>query len=225
MRVRKGQFVRARRRKAQSLARQERIRKTAVLLDLGFEVDEISAILEVSRSTVYDYKNSVEHKEYQISSTINAIENLRSELDIADLDKKEAGRLYYNVKENYSFGATGKFCSALKYALELEDKEYEEVSFKDMNNYLDNFVSRANSYQKKKNRDVLIGVSSVSLGILSILGSLGLTISQGDFSIILMSILGILMAYLGIEKINSDINEEMEEYFDIQIDDYEKIDA
>jgi transcriptional regulator with XRE-family HTH domain len=213
---RKGQYVRARRRHAQSQARQQRIERTAALMEIGFDVDEIAALLGMSKSTIYDYKNDVEHNDYPTSEAVKQIEAVQSNLD-AGLDRKEAAKLYIKVIENFlnNFGSIENFCSALEYKLNLEELEYEDASYDDLNDLIGSFVSRRDSYLRKAKIHLYSGISVMLLGAMLFLSGLWHLIINLDALGALTIVAGGLMSYGGIEFAIYPEDEVIEEFLDI----------
>lgn len=220
MKKRKGQYVRARRRHAQSQARQQRIERTAALLELGFDVDEIAALLGMSKSTIYDYKNDVEHNDYSTSEAVKQMEAVQSNLD-ADLDKKEAARVYIKVIENFlnDFGSIENFCSALEYKLNLEGLEYENTSYDELNDLIGSFVSQRDSYLRKAKIHLYTGISVILLGALIFLSGLWHLIVNLDLLGALSIAVGGLMSYGGIEFAIYPEDEEIEDFLDVSEED------
>ena len=183
-------------------------------MEIGFDVDEIAALLGMSKSTIYDYKNDVEHNDYPTSEAVKQIEAVQSNLDTG-LDRKEAAKLYIKVIENFldDFGSIENFCSALEYKLNLEGLDYENVSFNELNELIESFVSQRDSYLRKAKLHLYSGISVMLLGALLFLSGLWNLITLdllGGLSILV----GSLVFYAGIEFAIYPEDEEIEDFLD-----------
>ena len=223
MKRRKGQYVRARRRRARSRARKRRVKKTAILLESGFDVKEIASFLGMSKSTIYDYRREIKDNNYPTSKAVSQIEYLQSNLAESDIDKKNAAKVYFKVFRNFhsEFENIEEFVDSLKYKLNLEELDYEMVSlsFNKLNRLVGSFVSQRNRYLRQVKIHRYGGIGIRILGVFFILSGFWHLIINLDPFGIMNIFLGVLIYHGGKKFTPYSGNEDIAEF--LGLDDVE----